>query len=201
MGYDASTLAQTRVLHVTPNGNEGAIWGAGAAAMAADGNGDIFLLDANGDFDTNLNSAGFPRDGDFGNAFLELSTQGGLAVADYFEMDDEQQENDSDWGRQQIHHRDDCQRQSLCGHNQRCRCIRIVIAAPAGALPQERVKSARDGKGTTIARRAASRAAPSGNRPCAAPKVSNLRGPTLIRYKHRELPRKECLFLFHRCGP
>ncbi len=95
MGYDASTLAQTTVLNVTPNGNEGAIWGSGAA-MAADGNGNIFLLDANGDFDTNLNSAGFPRDGDFGNAFLKLSTQGGLAVADYFEMDDEQQENNSD---------------------------------------------------------------------------------------------------------
>ena len=95
MGYDASTLAQTTVLNVTPNGNEGAIWGSGAA-MAADGNGNIFLLDANGDFDTNLNSAGFPRDGDFGNAFLKLSTQGGLAVADYFEMDDEQPGNNSD---------------------------------------------------------------------------------------------------------
>jgi hypothetical protein len=64
--------------------------------MAADGNGNIFLLDANGDFDTNLNSAGFPRDGDFGNAFLKLSTKGGLAVADYFEMDNEEQENNSD---------------------------------------------------------------------------------------------------------
>jgi hypothetical protein len=44
------------------------------------------LLDANGDFDTDLNSAGFPRDADFGNAFLKLSTKGGLAVADYFEI-------------------------------------------------------------------------------------------------------------------
>jgi outer membrane protein assembly factor BamB len=88
-------LAQTTVLNLTPNGNEGAIWGSGAG-MAADGNGNIFLLDANGDFDTNLNSAGFPRDGDFGNAFLKLSTKVGLAVADYFEMDNEQQENNSD---------------------------------------------------------------------------------------------------------
>jgi outer membrane protein assembly factor BamB len=95
MGYDASTLAQTTVLNLTPNGNEGAIWGSGAG-MAADSNGNIFLLDANGDFDINLNSAGFPRDGDFGNAFLKLSTKGGLAVADYFEMDNEQQENNSD---------------------------------------------------------------------------------------------------------
>jgi hypothetical protein len=36
------------------------------------------------------------RDEDFGNAFLKLSTNGGLAVADYFAMDDEQQENNSD---------------------------------------------------------------------------------------------------------
>jgi len=55
--------------------------------MAANGNGNIFLLDANGDFDTDLNSAGFPRDADFGNAFLKLSTKGGLALADYFEME------------------------------------------------------------------------------------------------------------------
>jgi outer membrane protein assembly factor BamB len=95
MGYDAATLAQTTVLNLTPNGNEGAIWGSGAG-MAADGNGNIFVLDANGDFDTDLNSAGFPRDADFGNAFLKLSTKGGLAVADYFEMDNEQQENNSD---------------------------------------------------------------------------------------------------------
>jgi outer membrane protein assembly factor BamB len=66
--------------------------------MAANGNGNIFLLDANGDFDTDLNSAGFPRDAEFGNAFLKLSTKGGLAVADYFEMENEQQENNSDLG-------------------------------------------------------------------------------------------------------
>ena len=30
MGYSESTLAQTSVLNVTPNGNEGAIWMAGA---------------------------------------------------------------------------------------------------------------------------------------------------------------------------
>lgn len=95
MGYKGSTLAQTTVLNVTPNGNEGAFWGSGAG-IAADGSGSIYLLDGNGDFDTNLNSSGFPSDGDFGNAFLKVSTSGGLAVADYFEMFNEQQENDSD---------------------------------------------------------------------------------------------------------
>ena len=95
MGYNASTLAQTTVLNVTPNGNEGAIWGSGAG-MAADNTGNIFLLDANGVFDTTLNSSGFPENGDYGNAFLHLTTKGGLAVADYFEMYNEQSENNFD---------------------------------------------------------------------------------------------------------
>ncbi len=95
MGYNTTTLAQTTVLNVTPNGNEGAIWGAGAG-MAADGSGNIILLDANGVFDSTLNSSGFPSEGDYGNAFLKLTTKGELAVGDYFEMDNESQENGSD---------------------------------------------------------------------------------------------------------
>ena len=85
-GYSASTLAQTSVLNVTPNGAEGAIWAAGAG-LAADAGGNIYFLDGNGTFDTTLNSQGFPVNGDFGNAFLKLSTAGGqLAVSDYFTM-------------------------------------------------------------------------------------------------------------------
>jgi hypothetical protein len=95
MGYSESTLAQTSVLNVTPNGSEGAIWMAGAG-LAADNSGNIYFLDANGDFDTNLNANGFPSDGDYGNAFMKVSTSGGLAVADYFEMDNEASENGSD---------------------------------------------------------------------------------------------------------
>jgi hypothetical protein len=95
MGYNMNTLKQTTILNVTPNGNEGAIWGAGAG-MAADTSGNIFVLDANGVFDTTLNSFDFPNQGDYGNAFLHLTTAGGLAVADYFEMDNESSENASD---------------------------------------------------------------------------------------------------------
>lgn len=95
MGYNINTLKQTTVLNVTPNGNEGAIWNSGAG-MAADGSGNIFLLDANGVFDTSLNASGFPNEGDYGNAFLHLTTQGGLKVADYFEMDNEASENGND---------------------------------------------------------------------------------------------------------
>lgn len=95
MGYDRATLAQTSVLNVVPNGSGGAIWMADTAP-AADSLGNIYLLDANGEFGTTLNSSGFPANGNYGNAFLKLSTTGGLAVADYFEMQNQQQENNSD---------------------------------------------------------------------------------------------------------
>jgi hypothetical protein len=95
MAYNANTLAQTSVLNVTPNANSGAIWNSGAG-MAADGAGNIFLLVGNGVFDSTLNSSGFPIDGDYGNAFLRLSTKTGLAVSDYFEMFNQASENGSD---------------------------------------------------------------------------------------------------------
>ena len=95
MGYNATTLAQKSVINVTPNGNEGAIWGSGAG-LTADSSGNIFFLDANGIFDTSLNSGGFPSSGDYGNAFIRLTTKSGLAVADYFEMDNGPQESDGD---------------------------------------------------------------------------------------------------------
>ncbi|MGA8154107.1 MAG: pyrrolo-quinoline quinone [Terriglobales bacterium] len=96
MAYNQTTLAQVSVLNVTPNGNEGAIWMAGAGP-AADANGNIFVLDANGVFDSTLNGSGFPSQGDFGNAFLKISTANQkLAVADYFEMSNQQSENDGD---------------------------------------------------------------------------------------------------------
>ncbi len=95
IAYDAATLVQTTVINVTPNGNEGSIWMSGAG-LAADTSGNIYFLDANGDFDTALNSSGFPSNGDYGNAFMKLSTSGGLAVADYFEMYNQSSENGSD---------------------------------------------------------------------------------------------------------
>ncbi|MGA7380975.1 MAG: pyrrolo-quinoline quinone [Terriglobales bacterium] len=95
IAYNAKTGAQAGVLDLTPNGNEGAIWQAGAG-MASDGT-SIYLLDANGTFDTDLNAQGFPVNGDFGNAFLKISTSNGnLAVADYFNMYNTVEESDTD---------------------------------------------------------------------------------------------------------
>jgi hypothetical protein len=96
MGYNGATLAQTTVINVTPNGGEGAIWGAGGG-LTADASGAIYFLDANGTFDTTLNAQNFPVSGDFGNAFIKLSTAGGkLTVADYFTMYNTTSESDAD---------------------------------------------------------------------------------------------------------
>jgi PQQ enzyme repeat len=96
IGYDQTTLSRVTILNVTPNGNEGSFWMSGAAP-AADANGNIFVLDANGTFDTTLNAQGFPSQGDFGNAFLKIATTNKqLTVTDYFEMFNQSAENSTD---------------------------------------------------------------------------------------------------------
>jgi hypothetical protein len=93
IGYNISTLAQSHVLDVTPNGNQGAIWSSGAG-MAADDSGYIYFLDSNGTFDTQLDARGFPAQGDFGNGFLKLNPE--LKVVDYFDMYNTVRESDID---------------------------------------------------------------------------------------------------------
>ncbi len=95
MAYSATTLQQTHVLNLTPNGSEAAIWMAGAGP-AADSDGFIYLLTGNGTFDTTLNGSGFPNQGDFGNSFMKLSTSSGLTVADYFTMSNTTSESNAD---------------------------------------------------------------------------------------------------------
>src|SRR6185312_4044455 len=84
MAYDESTLAQTAVLQLTPNGSEGAIWDAGG--LAADTAGNLYATVANGTFDTTLDAQGMPGAQDFGNAALRISTAAGsaLSISDYF---------------------------------------------------------------------------------------------------------------------
>ncbi len=96
MTYAEQTLAQVSVLNVTPNGNEGAIWMAGDG-LAADAGANIYFLDANGLFDTNLDANSFPISSNYGNAFIKLSTTSNtLAVADYFDMSNAVDENNTD---------------------------------------------------------------------------------------------------------
>jgi hypothetical protein len=106
IAFSESTYALTGALNVAPGssgsgyGNQGpAIWMADGGP-AADAAGNVYLLTANGRFETTLTS-GFPSGGDYGNTFLKLSLSGGSPlVADYFTMSNEVSEsaNDTDLG-------------------------------------------------------------------------------------------------------
>jgi methionine-rich copper-binding protein CopC len=76
IGYDAQTLAQTSVFCTSPNGQLDTIWG-GSGSLAVDSSGNIYFETGNG---TNTS----PSLGNYGEAFLKISTSGGLSVADYF---------------------------------------------------------------------------------------------------------------------
>jgi hypothetical protein len=96
MAYNQTTLAQTSVLNLTPNGNEGSIWQSGGG-LAADPQGNIYALIANGTFDTTLDTNGFPNQQDYGNGYVKISTAGGtLKVADYFNMSNTTNESGKD---------------------------------------------------------------------------------------------------------
>jgi outer membrane protein assembly factor BamB len=96
MSYSESTLQQLSAINLTPNGSDGAIWMSGAG-LAGDSSGNVYFLDANGTFDDTLDANGFPVNGDFGNAFIKLSTTGNvLAVADYFNMHNTDAESNAD---------------------------------------------------------------------------------------------------------
>ncbi len=96
IAYNESNLNQVAVIDLTPNGHEGSLWMSGAG-LATDSAGNIYGLLANGTFDTTLNPNGFPSQGDYGNAFIKLSTAGGgLAVADFFTMSNTVSESSAD---------------------------------------------------------------------------------------------------------
>lgn len=99
MGYSESTLAQVSVLNLTPNGNDGGIWMAGAGP-AADSSGTLYLLTGNGTFETALDANGFPSRQDYGNAFVKIrgavAGAAGMAVLDYFTMSNTSAESASD---------------------------------------------------------------------------------------------------------
>jgi hypothetical protein len=87
MAYNENTLAQSAVLNVAPASFGGpSIWMAGDGP-GADASGNLYILTANGAFETQLDGNGFPSGGDYGNSFVKISTAGGgMAVADYFTL-------------------------------------------------------------------------------------------------------------------
>ena len=113
IAYGESTLAPAGALNIAQGAssapvdtsspatggaaNQGpSVWMSGAGP-GADAAGNVYLLSANGQFETTLTSAGFPIGGDYGNSFLKLSLTGGtLGVADYFTMTNEVAESQND---------------------------------------------------------------------------------------------------------
>jgi Immunoglobulin I-set domain len=95
IAYNAGTLAQTQVLNLVPNGAQGAIWMSGGAP-GADASGNIYFIMGNGDFDTTLNSAGFPGNSDCGNCFVKITSTSPLTLLDYFTPLNTVSESDSD---------------------------------------------------------------------------------------------------------
>jgi hypothetical protein len=96
MGYDEKSLAQTSVLNIGPNGGGPSIWMSGGGP-AADPSGNIYVLAANGAFETTLDVKGFPSHGDYGNSFVKISTASNtLKVTDYFAMSNEVNQSNAD---------------------------------------------------------------------------------------------------------
>ena len=96
IAYNQTTLARTAVLNLTPNGSEASIWQSGGG-LAADAQGNIYALMANGTFDTTLDANGFPSKQDYGNGFVKVSTASGVVkVTDYFNMSNTVSESGGD---------------------------------------------------------------------------------------------------------
>ena len=97
IAFAQTTLARTAVLNIAANSSAGpAIWMAGGGP-AADASGNIYVLSANGAFETTMDAGGFPTGKDFGNSFLKISSAGaGLNVLDYFAMFNEVAESNAD---------------------------------------------------------------------------------------------------------
>lgn len=86
MAYDSTSLAQLGVFNDTPDGNQGGIWQAGAAA-AFDTSGNLYLMTGNGTFDGKTN---------FAQSVLKLGPRT-LSLADWFAPSNYDDLNNADW--------------------------------------------------------------------------------------------------------
>ncbi|PYT21883.1 MAG: hypothetical protein DMG57_37285 [Acidobacteria bacterium] len=75
LAHNAGTLKLAAVFNNTPNGNGGSFWN-GGAGPAADADGNIYLVSANGDFDADSHGS------NYGESVIKLSQQ--LAITDFF---------------------------------------------------------------------------------------------------------------------
>jgi hypothetical protein len=102
IAFNQANLGVTSAINVAkgatgsgPASEGPAIWMSGGGP-AADTAGNVYVLTANGRFETML-VGGFPSGGDYGNSFLKISSAtGSLSIADYFTMSGEVAESSSD---------------------------------------------------------------------------------------------------------
>jgi len=80
LGYDASNLAQVKVLNVSPDGFRTGIWMAGEAP-AFDSAGNLYVTTGNGTFDADQ---ALPPKSDYGDSILKISTSTALTVTGWF---------------------------------------------------------------------------------------------------------------------
>ncbi|HVX14394.1 MAG TPA: DUF4214 domain-containing protein [Pirellulales bacterium] len=95
LAVNAHTMSLWGAINLTPNGDLGDIWQAGNGFIV-DPSGNLYVVTGNGTFDTTLNAAGFPSQGDYGDSIVKIaydpnsspSKQNingyGLKVVDYF---------------------------------------------------------------------------------------------------------------------
>jgi hypothetical protein len=94
IGYSGTTLAQSAVFNVAPNGTAGgSVWMSGGAP-AADPDGNLYVITGNGAFDVTSTSGA----NSYGDCFLQLS--GALHVSSWFAPSDEAYDDtqDQDFG-------------------------------------------------------------------------------------------------------
>lgn len=94
VGFNASNLAVTSVLNVSPNVQYGGIW-MGGGAPSVDANGNLYVITGNAAFDVTNSST---PNNDYGDSFLQLSPN--LNINSYFTPSDQANDaaNDLDFG-------------------------------------------------------------------------------------------------------
>ena len=107
IGFRASDLGVASILNIDPNGlpvssflDDGSgntFWNSGNG-FAADAQGNLYNISANGPFDPVLDANGFPANGDYADSFLKITPGNGtLTVTDYFTPTNQQLFADSDF--------------------------------------------------------------------------------------------------------
>ncbi|HET6881661.1 MAG TPA: DUF4214 domain-containing protein [Pirellulales bacterium] len=107
LAVNARTMSLWGAMCLTPNGDLGDVWQDGNA-VTVDAQGNMYVVSGNGTFDSTLNSAGFPVNGDYGDSIVKFTFDPssspthqnvngyGLKVVDYFTPSNEQFLDDQD---------------------------------------------------------------------------------------------------------